>query len=152
MKPGNNENIKGCYRSDVYEDWDDRQEAHHKARYAAEQEIQEELEREELSPTEMLEGHMPWLKEEREAQEELNGNLSKEYKDLLIKDDGVDRSHYQTAAFEPIEIIEAYGLGFNLGNAIKYILRAPFKGSFKDDLKKSIWYLEREIGSGNHDL
>ena len=32
-----------------------------------------------------------------------------------------------------------------LGNAIKYISRAGKKGDYVTDLKKAIWYLEREI-------
>jgi hypothetical protein len=54
-------------------------------------------------------------------------------------------SHYQGQRFEVIDIIEDFKLCFNLGNAIKYILRAGKKGLFTEDLKKSIWYLQREI-------
>lgn len=36
-------------------------------------------------------------------------------------------------------------MNFNLGNAIKYIWRAPYKGNLVQDLKKAIWYLESEI-------
>jgi hypothetical protein len=32
-----------------------------------------------------------------------------------------------------------------LGNAIKYILRSDKKGARKQDLKKAIWYIQREI-------
>lgn len=46
---------------------------------------------------------------------------------------------------EPIEVIEHYGLGFNLGNCIKYILRSKFKGSELEDLMKASWYINREI-------
>lgn len=54
-------------------------------------------------------------------------------------------SHYQGHKFEVIDIIEDFDLGFNLGNAIKYILRAGKKGLVIEDLKKAIWYLQREI-------
>lgn len=54
-------------------------------------------------------------------------------------------SHYQGNKFEVIDIIEDYNLGFNLGNAIKYILRAGKKNDYVEDLKKAIWYLQREI-------
>jgi hypothetical protein len=49
--------------------------------------------------------------------------------------------------FEPIKVIEHYGLGFHLGNTIKYILRAGHKAdnSYLQDLKKARWYLDREI-------
>lgn len=56
-------------------------------------------------------------------------------------------SHYggKENPYEAIKIIEAWNLGFNLGNAVKYILRAGRKGNRVTDLKKSIWYLNREI-------
>lgn len=49
--------------------------------------------------------------------------------------------------YEAIKVIEAWGLGFNLGNAIKYISRAGKKNPDKtiEDLQKAIWYLNREI-------
>ena len=60
-------------------------------------------------------------------------------------------SHYggEENPHEPIKVIEYYGLGFNLGNVVKYILRAGIKhpnieGTI-EDLKKAIWYLGREI-------
>jgi hypothetical protein len=34
---------------------------------------------------------------------------------------------------------------FNLGNAIKYIWRSGKKGAEVDDLRKAVWYLNREI-------
>ena len=55
--------------------------------------------------------------------------------------------HYGGAenTYEAIKVIEAWELGFNLGNVIKYISRAGKKGSRIDDLKKAQWYLTREI-------
>ena len=53
--------------------------------------------------------------------------------------------HYQGKKMEVIDVIEDYDLGFSLGNAIKYILRADAKGNRKQDLKKAIWYIQREI-------
>ncbi len=47
--------------------------------------------------------------------------------------------------YEAIKVIEAWELGFNLGNTIKYISRAGKKGNRKEDLQKALWYLEREI-------
>ncbi len=57
-------------------------------------------------------------------------------------------AHYQSAAgIEVIDVIEAYELGFCLGNTVKYILRAGRKNVAKtiEDLKKGRWYLDREI-------
>lgn len=36
-------------------------------------------------------------------------------------------------------------MGFNLGNAMKYIWRADEKGNSVQDLAKARWYLDREI-------
>lgn len=47
--------------------------------------------------------------------------------------------------YEAIKVIEAWGLGFHLGNAIKYIRRASHKGEKLTDLKKARWYLDRYI-------
>jgi hypothetical protein len=46
---------------------------------------------------------------------------------------------------EAIKVIEAWGLGFNLGNVVKYISRSGKKGSAIEDLKKAQFYLDREI-------
>ena len=56
-------------------------------------------------------------------------------------------AHYGGAdnTYEAIKVIEAWELGFNLGNVIKYISRAGKKGSKLEDLKKAQWYLNREI-------
>lgn len=47
--------------------------------------------------------------------------------------------------YEAIKVIEAWGLGFCLGNTVKYISRAGKKGSRVEDLKKALWYLQREV-------
>ena len=45
-----------------------------------------------------------------------------------------------------IECIEVTRhMGFNLGNALKYIWRCDLKNDAVEDLKKAIWYLEDEI-------
>ena len=53
--------------------------------------------------------------------------------------------HYKSNGMEAIDVIEGFGLGFNLGNATKYILRCGKKDDAIQELKKAIWYLEREI-------
>ena len=59
-------------------------------------------------------------------------------------------NHYggEDNPYEAIKVIEAWELGFRLGNAVKYILRAGKKGSRLEDLKKAKWYLDREIAAG----
>lgn len=54
-------------------------------------------------------------------------------------------AHYQ--GDEAMRVIEKFGLGFTLGNAVKYILRAGKKPgqSAQLDLAKARWYIEREL-------
>jgi len=47
--------------------------------------------------------------------------------------------------YEAIKVIDAWGLGFCLGNTVKYINRAGKKGSALEDLKKARWYLDHAI-------
>ena len=49
-------------------------------------------------------------------------------------------THYRKQPIQPIEIIDAYGLDFKRGNALKYLLRAGSKlGEEKsDDLQKAM--------------
>ena len=47
--------------------------------------------------------------------------------------------------YEAIKVIEAWELGFNLGNTVKYIARCGKKDDELQELKKASWYLEREI-------
>ena len=57
-------------------------------------------------------------------------------------------SHYHKASgVEVIVAIEAWGLGFCLGNVIKYVARAGRKdsGTRIEDLHKARWYLSREL-------
>jgi hypothetical protein len=62
-------------------------------------------------------------------------------------DDGVDHPpHYGgDTTYEAIKVIEAWDLGFCLGNAVKYICRSGLKGTRLSDLKKARWYLDRVI-------
>ena len=56
-------------------------------------------------------------------------------------------AHYGgDTTYEAIKVIEAWGLGFALGNAVKYISRAGKKSDDAlSDLRKAAWYLRREI-------
>ena len=54
-------------------------------------------------------------------------------------------SHYHSGTIEVIDAVEHWGLGFNLGNVIKYIARCQYKNDELTDLKKALWYLKREI-------
>ena len=56
-------------------------------------------------------------------------------------------AHYTDGGIETIDYIEAKGLGYHLGNAVKYISRAGKKGTNQglEDLRKAQWYLARAI-------
>lgn len=49
--------------------------------------------------------------------------------------------------YEAIKVIEAWNLGFHLGNTVKYISRAGKKdgNSATQDLRKAMFYLNREV-------
>lgn len=53
--------------------------------------------------------------------------------------------HYKNhpSGIECIQVTEH--MGFNLGNAVKYIWRCDEKLAAIEDLRKAKWYLEREI-------
>lgn len=74
--------------------------------------------------------------------------VPKEGKECGLNDDDLTINkppHYLINKIQPIDYIDAQHFNFNLGNVIKYISRAPFKGNELEDLKKARWYLDREI-------
>lgn len=67
----------------------------------------------------------------------------------MKKPSAVDPPHYRRGGMVAIDVVEAFDLNFNLGNALKYILRCGHKGGPDDaitDLRKAVWLIEREIG------
>ena len=67
--------------------------------------------------------------------------------DKAFHADAVDHpAHYNAGKIECIEFIEDQRLGFHLGNAVKYIVRAGKKnpGKMAEDLDKAIWYIRRQ--------
>jgi len=54
-------------------------------------------------------------------------------------------SHYTShpSGVECITITEH--MCFNLGNALKYLWRADLKGKGEEDLRKAMWYIQREL-------
>lgn len=54
-------------------------------------------------------------------------------------------SYYKRGNIQVWDFIRDQGLNFHLGNAIKYICRAGYKGSRVEDLKKAIHYLQNEL-------
>lgn len=55
-------------------------------------------------------------------------------------------SHYiEGRKYEPLDVINDWGINYNLGNVIKYISRAGRKEDYLTDLKKAHYYLTYEI-------
>jgi hypothetical protein len=60
--------------------------------------------------------------------------------------DNVHKPKHYTEHPSGIECIQVTEhMGFNLGNAIKYIWRCDLKKDAIEDLKKAKWYIDREI-------
>ena len=74
---------------------------------------------------------------------------NKQGKDMLMfeieEKEMVDHPSHYNQGIETIEYIESWSMNFNTGNVIKYVTRAGYKGNQLEDLKKAMWYLQREI-------
>ena len=57
----------------------------------------------------------------------------------------INHPEHYNKGIETIAFIESWGMDFNTGNVVKYLTRAPYKGSEIEDLKKARWYLDRLI-------
>ena len=62
-----------------------------------------------------------------------------------MTDDPVNHPKHYTNHPSGIECIQVTRhMGFNLGNAMKYVWRADLKNGI-EDLEKAVWYLQDEI-------
>ena len=102
-----------------------------------------------IHPCNDCEGYDKWVNRSiyiKEASKPLSEAI-KEWVDC--KDGEVDvvnqPKHYteHPSGIECIQVTEH--MGFNLGNAIKYIWRCDLKKDAIEDLKKAKWYIDREI-------
>jgi len=60
--------------------------------------------------------------------------------------DPVNHPAHYTAHPSGVECITVTEhMGFNLGNAVKYVWRADLKADAIEDLRKAAWYINREI-------
>jgi len=70
-------------------------------------------------------------------------------KNAKLKETVNHPQHYGGAdnPYEAIKVIQAWQLGFCLGNTVKYIARAGKKDPTKEleDLEKAAWYLQQRI-------
>lgn len=63
-----------------------------------------------------------------------------------MSNDNVNHPKHYTQHPSGIECIQiTEHMCFNLGNAIKYLWRADLKNDAIEDMKKAIWYIQREI-------
>lgn len=88
---------------------------------------------------------LPKKKEVQTIAEEVVKTIE-EHEVKAIKEDVINHpSHYTRGKIEVIDFIEDQQLPYHLGNVIKYIARAGYKGDKLEDLKKARWYLDRYI-------
>lgn len=66
------------------------------------------------------------------------------------KPEMVNHPQHYAFRYEPIDVINDWGLDFNLGNTVKYIARCERKGNKIQDLEKAKFYLEDEIRRMNN--
>jgi len=77
--------------------------------------------------------------------EEVDGggwNVTKDEVELITDKDPTPK-RYATTSIDVIDFVKLYDLNFNLGNVVKYVCRN--KGTDKEDYKKAIDYLQREL-------
>ena len=64
----------------------------------------------------------------------------------MLTTDKINHPPHYTSHPSGVECIQVTEhMGFNLGNAIKYIWRADLKEHAIEDLRKAMWYIHREI-------
>jgi hypothetical protein len=113
-----------------------------------------QIAQEELTPAERLEASEKINSEvmqtasimtPRELAEKVAQGRAKERK-VKPKADMVNHPPHYTSHPSGVECIQiTEHMGFNLGNALKYIWRADLKGSAVEDLEKAIFYINREL-------
>lgn len=60
-------------------------------------------------------------------------------------DDVKEPAHYANYNIQPIDAIASWGLDFDCGNVVKYIVRAEHKGTMLQDYYKALEYLQHKI-------
>lgn len=94
----------------------------------------------------VLEEHQ---KEFKKSKDDVTDNINHQDNIVDIENKVNHPSYYNSGNIEVIDYIQDKNFGFCLGNAIKYISRAGLKNrdTKVEDLKKAIWYIEKEIES-----
>ena len=116
--------------------------------HKSKKEVEEEAKMTTVDSNETVDRQKIDSKETVDRQKE-DGNKETIYVPIVdgnIKHDAVNHpSHYTRGKIEVIDFIEDQQLPYHLGNVIKYIARAGYKGDKLEDLKKAQWYLDRYI-------
>jgi Protein of unknwon function (DUF3310) len=91
----------------------------------------------------------PYDPSSKKSAEEFHEKLAEDYKIAFgtspAEHDQVNHPSHYTSHPSGVECIQiTRHMGFNLGNALKYIWRADLKNGV-EDLEKAIWYLQDEI-------
>lgn len=104
-----------------------------------------------IHPCNNCQGNDHWVKRDlyiRDSSQPLSEAI-KEWIDSDQSDwanDSIHKPKHYTEHPSGIECIQVTEhMGFNLGNAIKYIWRCDLKKDAIEDLKKAKWYIDREI-------
>ena len=84
--------------------------------------------------------------EDNQSADDAPAHTSEQLADIERREVVAHPDYYKRGGIEAIDAIEAWGLGFCLGNVVKYIARAGHKtADGLQDLQKAAWYLDREI-------
>lgn len=59
--------------------------------------------------------------------------------------DPISPQHYVKRGIEVRHVISAFECTYNVGTAVAYLLRAPFKGRYLEDIRKAIQHLNFEL-------
>jgi len=57
------------------------------------------------------------------------------------EDDKINHPDHYNQGIEVTDFVSSWKMDWFRGNIIKYIVRAPYKGAYLEDLKKALWYL-----------
>ena len=87
-----------------------------------------------------------WDKTERNLPDFERGPFPNLLSHAAVEEDVVNHPTHYTSHPSGIECIQiTEHMGFNMGNALKYIWRADLKGKSIQDMEKAIYYIKREI-------
>lgn len=62
-----------------------------------------------------------------------------------VDSDPVNPSHYVKRGIEVRHVIRAFECSYNIGTAVAYLLRAPFKKDYIEDLRKAAMHIQFEL-------